>query len=190
MWVKLWFKLSSWMPALFLIFFSWPPLGHFLRAVVFYLQPPGLVTIKSLRAKVSEVVVMGNGHKAAACFNASTLVTQRRQWQPTRVFLPGESQGRWNLVGCRLMGSHRVRHDWSDLAAAAAAATLVTGRPLGKVLFLDCQWEWNVLEETPKACVPFLLPSLPLPPGHIPIPATPFCGRCFHHRWGDTKEGS
>ena len=36
-----------------------------MRAVVFYLQPPGLVTIKSLRAKVSEVVVMGNGHKAA-----------------------------------------------------------------------------------------------------------------------------
>ena len=25
-----------------------------------------------------------------------------------------------NLVGCRLWGSHRVRHDWSDLAAAAA----------------------------------------------------------------------
>ena len=28
----------------------------------------------------------------------------------TPVFLPGESQGRGSLVGCRL-GSHRVRHD-------------------------------------------------------------------------------
>ena len=37
------------------------------------------------------------------------------------VFLPGESQGRRSLVGCRLWG-RRVRHDWSDLAAAAAAA--------------------------------------------------------------------
>ena len=29
---------------------------------------------------------------------------QRRQWQPTPVFLPGESQGRGSLVGCRLWG--------------------------------------------------------------------------------------
>ena len=28
----------------------------------------------------------------------------RRQWQPTPVFLPAESQGRGSLVGCRLRG--------------------------------------------------------------------------------------
>ena len=28
----------------------------------------------------------------------------RREWQPTPVFLPGESQGRQSLVGCRLWG--------------------------------------------------------------------------------------
>ena len=28
----------------------------------------------------------------------------RRKWQPTSVFLPGESQGRGSLVGCRLWG--------------------------------------------------------------------------------------
>ena len=28
----------------------------------------------------------------------------RRKWQPTPVFLPGESQGRGSLVGCCLMG--------------------------------------------------------------------------------------
>ena len=44
----------------------------------------------------------------------------RRTWQPTPVFLPGESQARGSLVGCRLWRSHRVRHDWSNLAAAAA----------------------------------------------------------------------
>ena len=27
---------------------------------------------------------------------------RRRQWHPTPVFLPGESQGRGSLVGCRL----------------------------------------------------------------------------------------
>ena len=26
------------------------------------------------------------------------------EWQPTPVFLPGESQGRGSLVGCRLWG--------------------------------------------------------------------------------------
>ena len=36
-------------------------------------------------------------------------------------------------------------------------------RALGKVLFLDCQLERNVPEETPKACIPSLLPSLPHP---------------------------
>ena len=29
---------------------------------------------------------------------------QRRQWQPTPVFLPGESQGQRSLAGCRLWG--------------------------------------------------------------------------------------
>ena len=28
----------------------------------------------------------------------------RRKWQPTPVFLPGESQGRGSLVGCCLWG--------------------------------------------------------------------------------------
>ena len=28
----------------------------------------------------------------------------RRKWQPIPVFLPGEPQGRWSLVGCRLWG--------------------------------------------------------------------------------------
>ena len=28
----------------------------------------------------------------------------RRKWQPTPLFLPGESQGRRSLVGCRLWG--------------------------------------------------------------------------------------
>ena len=35
-----------------------------------------------------------------------TFMHWRRKWQPTPVFLPGESQGRGSLVGCRLWG-HR-----------------------------------------------------------------------------------
>ena len=44
----------------------------------------------------------------------------RRKWQPTPVFLPGESQGQGSLVSCLSMGLHRVRHNWSNLAAVAA----------------------------------------------------------------------
>ena len=42
----------------------------------------------------------------------------RRKWQPTPVFLPGESQGQGSLGGLPSMGSRRVGHDWSDSAAA------------------------------------------------------------------------
>ena len=51
-----------------------------------------------------------------------TFTHWRRKWQTTPVFLPGEPQGQGSLMGCR-MELHRVGHDWSDLAAAAAACT-------------------------------------------------------------------
>ena len=56
-----------------------------------------------------------------------TFMHWRRKWQPTPVFLPGESQGwgslweRMPIDGLPSMGSHRIGHDWSDLATAAAA---------------------------------------------------------------------
>ena len=43
----------------------------------------------------------------------------KRKWQPTPVFLPGESQGQQSLVGCHLWG-HTESDTTSDLAAAAA----------------------------------------------------------------------
>ena len=88
------------------------------------------------------------------CF--ANAYSQRRQWHPTPVLLPGKSHGQRSLVGCSPwgseesdmteqlhfhfsllcigegngnplrcsclkipgMGSHRVEHDWSDLAVA------------------------------------------------------------------------
>ena len=41
-----------------------------------------------------------------------TLMHWRRKWQPTPVFLPGESQGRGSLVGCRLWG--RTESDMTE----------------------------------------------------------------------------
>ena len=60
------------------------------------------------------------GHDWATSLSLFTFMHWRRKWKPTPVFLPGESQGPGSLVGCRLWG-RRVGHDWSDLAATAAA---------------------------------------------------------------------
>ena len=44
------------------------------------------------------------GHDWATSLLLFTFMHWRRKWQPTPVFLSGESQGRGNLVGCRLWG--------------------------------------------------------------------------------------
>ena len=79
-------------------------------------EPGRLQSLGSLRV----------GHDWATSLSLFTFMHWRRKWQPTPVFLPGESQGWGSLVGCCLLchllcGLHRVGHDWSDLAAAAAA---------------------------------------------------------------------
>ena len=43
-------------------------------------------------------------HDWATSLSLFTFLHWRRKWQPTPLFLPEESQGRGNLVGCRLWG--------------------------------------------------------------------------------------
>ena len=50
------------------------------------------------------------GHDWATSLSLFTFMHWRRKWQPTPVFLPGESQGQGSLVGCRLWG-----HTESDM---------------------------------------------------------------------------
>ena len=57
-------------------------------------EPGGLQSMGSLRV----------GHDSVASLSLFTFMHWRRKWQPTPVFLPGESQGRRSLVGCRLWG--------------------------------------------------------------------------------------
>ena len=73
-------------------------------------EPGGLQPVGSLRV----------GHDWTTSLSLFTFIHWRRKWQPTPVFLPGESQGWQSLVGCHLWG-YTVGHDWSDLAAAACA---------------------------------------------------------------------
>ena len=73
------------------------------------------------------------GHDWATSLSLFTFMHCRRKWQPTPVFLPGESQGRGILVGCHLWG-RRVGHDWSYAAAAAAAAAAACLLPVTSLL--------------------------------------------------------
>src|SRR5574341_994265 len=57
-------------------------------------EPGGLQSMGSLRV----------GHDCATSLSLFTFMHWRRKWQPTPVFLPGESQGRGSLVGWRLWG--------------------------------------------------------------------------------------
>ena len=66
-------------------------------------------------------------------------ISQRRASQPTPVFLPGESQGQ-EPGGLPSMGSHRVGHDWSDLAAASGTILKLKLKSLSRVWFLVTPW--------------------------------------------------
>ena len=47
---------------------------------------------------------LGVRHDWAISLSLFTFMHWRRKWQPTPVFLPGESQGLGSLVGCHLWG--------------------------------------------------------------------------------------
>ena len=53
------------------------------------------------------------GHDGATSLSLFTFVHWRRKWQPTPVFLPGESQGQGSLVGCCLWG--RTESDMTEV---------------------------------------------------------------------------
>ena len=60
-----------------------------------WMEKPGrLQSMGSLRVR----------HDRATSLSLFTFMHWRRLWQPTPAFLPGESQGRGSLVGCRLWG--------------------------------------------------------------------------------------
>ena len=61
------------------------------------------------------------GQDWATSLSLFTFMHWRRKWQPTPVFLPGESQGRGSLVGCRLWG--RTESDTTDATWQQAACS-------------------------------------------------------------------
>ena len=54
----------------------------------------------------------------ATSLSLFTFMKWRRKWQPTPVFLPGESQGRGSLMGCR----HGVAQSWTRLKRLSSSS--------------------------------------------------------------------
>ena len=70
-----------------------------------------------------------------------TFMHWRRKWQPTPVFLPGESQGRWSLVGCCLwVAQSRTRLKW--LSSSSSSSTQIHTR--------DPTYPWRVFFMRPN----------------------------------------
>ena len=63
--------------------------------------------------KLQSMGLLRVGHDWATSLSLFTFMHWRRKWQPTPVFLPGESQGWGSLVGCHLWG-----HTESDTTEA------------------------------------------------------------------------
>ena len=76
-------------------------------------EPGGPQSMGSLRV----------GQESATSLSLFTFLHWRRKWQPTPVFLPGESQGRGSLVGCCLWGRMDGGAWWAAVYEVAQSQT-------------------------------------------------------------------
>ena len=74
-------------------------------------EPGGLQSMGSIRVR----------HDWVTWLSLFTFMHWRRKWQPTPVFLPGESQGWGSLVGCHLWG--RTESDTTEVAVLVNIST-------------------------------------------------------------------
>ena len=70
------------------------------------------MTVRMPIIKKSIKINAGEGMEKKEPSCTISVMHWRRKWQPTPVFLPGESQGRGSLVGCRLWG--RTESDMTE----------------------------------------------------------------------------
>ena len=90
-------------------------------------------------------------HNWATSLSLFTFMHWRRKWQPTPVFLPGESQGQGSLVGCHLWG-----HTESDTTAVTwhsiAFSEILLTSPISQ--FSNSSSSYSILIYILNICVP------------------------------------
>ena len=95
------------------------PLQYFAWKIPWMEEPGRLQSMGLLRV----------GHDWATSLSLFTFMHWRRKWQPTAVFLPGESQGRWSLVAaiCGITQS-RTRLKWLSSSSSSIEWIYSTNR--------------------------------------------------------------
>ena len=78
--------------------FSISPSNEYSGLISFRMDWPDLLAVQGTLKSLLQC------HSSKASILQHSAFFSRRKWQPTPVFLPGESQGRRSLVGCRLWG--------------------------------------------------------------------------------------
>ena len=87
-------------------------------------------------------------HDWATSLSVFTFMHWRRKWQPTPVFLPGESQGQGSPVGCRLWG--RTELDTTEATSQQQQQHSLEGLilKLKRQYFHHLMWRADSLEKT------------------------------------------
>ena len=93
-------------------------------------------------------------HNWATSLWLFTFVHWRRKWQPTRVFLPGEFQGRGSLVGCHLWG-HKSQ-TWLKWLSSSSSSRIRSHEQVAasSIHSLGLRWPWPAVPFWSKASVP------------------------------------
>ena len=115
---------------------------------------PGMAEPGGLLSIGSRIV----GHDWETTLSFFTFMHWRRKWQPTPVFLPGESQGRGSLVGCCLLG--RTESDTTEATYQQWLLGLWDG--INTSLREDNFIKWE-LAPTSKTCIPISYWQTPPP---------------------------
>ena len=105
------------------------------------------------------------GHDWATSLSLFTCMHWRRKWQPTPVFLPGESQGLWSLVGC----IYGVTQSWIQLKQFSSSS----------ILYFSIYGYTLIYHEILKA-IPICLPNPYLPKFWFTFLVECVCVGLFH----------
>ena len=100
-----------------------------------WMEEPGrLLSVGSWRVR----------HDWVTLLSLFTFMHWRRKWQPTAVFLSGESQGRRSLVGCRLWDLTESDTTEATQRRQQQQRSLEKGSSLWKATAIASQkWSWN-----------------------------------------------
>ena len=112
-------------------------------------EEPGMLQSMGLR---------GVRHDWTTLLSLFTFTHWRRKWQPTPVFLPGESQGWGSLVGCRLWGRTQLKSQTRKWLSSSSSSSRKYSGWQNKLWGTSLVIQWLRLH-TPNAEGPSSIPG-------------------------------